>query len=436
MKKVLIISYYWPPAGGPGSQRAVKFAKYLPEFGWEPVVLTVRKGEFPYIDLTLSNDIPSSLKIFKTNSVEPFTLFKTFTGRKKRDLIPIGLLTSKKGGIRDRIAYWIRTNLFVPDARIGWIPLTYKFGLDIIKKERIDIIFTTSPPHSLQLSGYLLKRKTGLPWVTDLRDPWVDIRYYEHLNRFFMAEKLDTYFENKVLSSTNYLISINSRIIDHYLNKRNLKDYKAIPNGFDQIYFDKYAYKRDNLFKILHVGNWGNDQNSPELFAALKNIGILKKDFLNHLKVTNYGKVSADVMKSVRLYNLEKNFSSKDYIPYENMVREIVNSDLLLIIIARAEKNEMFISAKIFDYLGAKRPIFALAPLNGELAKLIKDHQAGFVIDYKNEELIESKIKKIYEYWLDNKDLNLKYVGIKKYERKILAKQLSSVLDKTWRRNV
>ena len=436
MKKVLIISYYWPPAGGPGSQRAVKFAKYLPEFGWEPVILTVRKGEFAYIDLTLFKDVPSNLKIYRTNSIEPFTLFKTFTGRNKGDLIPIGILTSKKGRIRDTVAYWIRSNLFVPDARIGWIPYAYKLGLDIIRKERIDIIFTTSPPHSLQLSGYLLKKRTGLPWVTDLRDPWVDIRYYEHLDRFFMAEKLDTCFENKVLSSTDYLISINSRIVDHYLNKRNLKDYKAIPNGFDQIYFDKFAYKRDNFFKILHVGNWGTDQNSPELFAALKRIGILKTHFLNHVKVTNYGKVSAEVMRSVRLNNLEKNFFSKQYIPYENMVREIVNSDLLLIIIARAEKNEMFISAKIFDYLGARRPIFALAPLNGELAKLMKDHQVGFVVDYNDEKLIESKIKKIYEYWLDNKDLNLKYVGIEKYERKNLAKQLSSILETTWRRNV
>jgi len=156
MKNVLIISYYWPPAGGPGSQRAVKFAKYLPQFGWQPIILTVLSGEFPYIDSTLTNDLSPKTKVFRTTAIEPYALYKILTSRNKEEKLPVSLLTQDKKGITERLSFWIRTNFFIPDARIGWIPSAVKKALDIIKKENISLVFTTSPPHSLQIIGWLI----------------------------------------------------------------------------------------------------------------------------------------------------------------------------------------------------------------------------------------------------------------------------------------
>ena len=172
MKKVLIITYYWPPAGGPGVQRVLKFAKYLPQFGWEPVILTVENGNFPAVDEGLLGEVPDNLKVYKTKTLEPFAIYNKLQGKDKTSAVDTFTITKSGKSFKDKLGNAIRSYFFIPDARKGWKPFAVKAGLDIIKKEKIDLIFSSSPPHSLQLIAKDLAKKTQLPSVADFRDPW------------------------------------------------------------------------------------------------------------------------------------------------------------------------------------------------------------------------------------------------------------------------
>jgi hypothetical protein len=191
MKKVLIITYYWPPAGGPGVQRVLKFVKYLPELGWQPLVLTVKKGEYPAIDETLAKNIPPECKVFKTNIFEPSDLYKRFLGMDDKAKIPTAVLADNNPGLKKQIANLIRLNFFIPDAKIGWKKFAVEEGLKIIETEKPDLIFSSSPPPTVHLIAKKLAAKTNLKWVADFRDPWTDIHYYEKQPRLFFAKYLD-----------------------------------------------------------------------------------------------------------------------------------------------------------------------------------------------------------------------------------------------------
>src|SRR5690606_13755203 len=201
LKKVLIITYYWPPAGGSGVQRVLKFAKYLPEFGWEPVILTVENGEYPALDSSFEDDIPKGMKVYKTKALEPFHVYKALTGQSRDSKIDTNILKSESENLREKISKWIRLNIFIPDARIGWMAYAVRQGMEIIENENISLIISTSPPQSLQLSAMRIARKSKKPWVADFRDPWTSIAYYQKSKRFALTKKLDHYLEKKVLQS-------------------------------------------------------------------------------------------------------------------------------------------------------------------------------------------------------------------------------------------
>ncbi len=212
MKKVLIITYYWPPAGGPGVQRVLKFVKYLPAFGWEPIILTVENGEYPAIDESLISEIPPNLKIYKTNSFEPFNIYKNITGQKGN--IPTHVLSkSENESLIQKFSKWIRANVFIPDARVGWSQSIVKEGEKIFEIEKPDLIFSSSPPHSLQIGAMKLAKKVNSKWITDLRDPWTDGFWQKDLKRTKYALKKDSKFELKVLQNADSVITVSDSIV-------------------------------------------------------------------------------------------------------------------------------------------------------------------------------------------------------------------------------
>ena len=231
MKKVLIITYYWPPSGGAGVQRALKFAKYLPEFGWEPVILTVENPDSPVDDTSLLNDIPKGTKVYKTKSLEPFELYKKFAGKKSDSKIPNDVLLNKKNlSLKVRLAQWIRLNLFIPDAKIGWKKYAVKKGLEIIKTENIDLIFTTSPPQTVALIGRKLSKLCGVKWIADFRDPWMEIVYYQNVNRTKLTKVVDSSLEKKVMNNADTIITISYDIADLIRGKAKDQNVVVIPN--------------------------------------------------------------------------------------------------------------------------------------------------------------------------------------------------------------
>jgi glycosyltransferase involved in cell wall biosynthesis len=213
MKKVLIITYYWPPGGGAGIYRVLKFAKYLPQFNWQPIILTVKQGTYPVIDHGLEKDVPSNCPVYRCKSIEPFGIYKKFTGRNSDEAIPDYVFYAKNS-LKDHISRWIRFNCFIPDSRMGWTPSAVKIGLKIIKTEHIDLIFSSSPPNTVQVIANQLARKSGIKWVADFRDPWTDALTYQGIRRSFLTTYIDHRLERNVLQRADAITCVNQDYID------------------------------------------------------------------------------------------------------------------------------------------------------------------------------------------------------------------------------
>jgi len=309
MKKVLIITYYWPPAGGPGIQRILKFAKYLPEFGWEPIILTVKNGEYPAIDESLLNEIPENCKVYATNSIEPNNLYRKLIGLKSNQKIPIAVLAEKNINRKKKVANWIRLNLFIPDAKIFWKPFAIKMGRQIINELKPDLIFSSSPPPTVHLIAKSLKKHSGIKWVADLRDPWIDIYYYDNLKKNKISTRLDKQFELSVLNNADELCTVSQDLVNIFKSKNNKLNIEIITNGFDPDDFsDLPQQDKFKKFTIAYAGKLNNQQNPVNLWKALQKLTNDFKDFSNDLQLVFMGNFVDEIHNSIKNYNLSSFF--------------------------------------------------------------------------------------------------------------------------------
>jgi len=427
---MLMICYYWPPAGGPGSLRAVKFARYLPQFGWEPVILTVQKGEFPYNDPSLEKDLSVKTRVYRTKSWEPFFLYKKMTHKKKDDRLPVGLLTLKKHNIREKITAWIRANIFVPDARIGWIPFAVNEGLKIIKKEKIDLVLTSSPPHSLQLIGLILKKISRLPWIADLRDPWTHIRYYQFIKRNVCISKIDQLIEKKVLREADHVTTVSPSLVSAFKSKENMFNNNKIsllPHGYDENDFRQVKRNQPIKFQITHTGNLLEHQNPKILWQSLKQILQQIPDFKDNLLIRFIGRTHPSILESIHYYGLTAFFQSQSFLPHNLIIQEIVDSSLLLVVIPEIEDNKGIITTKLLEYLGSRNPILIIGPQDGDVAKIISNISNSRICEYQNIDRCMEFIQKMYTAWKKKKLPILKQQKNPDYSRYEIAKTLSHI---------
>ncbi|MCF6271312.1 MAG: glycosyltransferase family 4 protein [Melioribacteraceae bacterium] len=426
MKKALIITYYFPPAGGAGVQRALKFVKYLPQFGWEPIVLTVENPDSPVDDTSLFGDIPEGTKVYKTKSLEPFELYKKFTGRKSDSKIPNDVLLNKENAtIKDKIANWIRLNIFIPDAKIGWKKHAVKKGLEIIKEENIDLIFTTSPPQTVALIGQTLAKHTGVKWIADFRDPWMEIVYYQNVKRNLVTTKIDSSLERKVLSNANGIITISTDMIRLFKSKVSNQHYHLIPNGFDESDFDDSELIKNDNFTIAYTGSISKDRVPYVLFSALDK--LINKDGIKNIRLNFAGRYCTEFMSEIKIHNLSKIADLKGFVPHNESTKILQSADALLLVIDNVNDNKGFLTGKLFEYMGSKRPIFAIGPVDGDANEFIKKSNSGAMVNYKDEEGAYSLLKEMYENWKNN---NSSYTfEAEKFSRKNLTKKLAEVFD-------
>ncbi len=233
MKKVLVITYYWPPAGGPGVQRILKFVKYLPQYGWQPVVLTVEKGDYPALDPSMLDEVPRECKVVHIPILEPHALYRRLTGKKPETNIPVAVLAQNKNlSGPERIMNWLRANVFLPDARVGWYFSASKRAIELIRSEKIDALLVTSPPHSLQLIGKRVREKTGIPFIADYRDPWTDIHYYQNMDRLSVSQNFDKRLETKALNAADRVVTVSPQLARKF-GEITTKPVKVIFNGYD-----------------------------------------------------------------------------------------------------------------------------------------------------------------------------------------------------------
>jgi glycosyltransferase involved in cell wall biosynthesis len=415
--KVLIITYYWPPAGGSGVQRWLKFVKYLQEYGIEPVVYTVDNVRYLKEDKTLLDDVPRNTKVLKHSILEPTDLL--FWKKKK----------SQKSGIsnisQNRFLSFIRGNFFIPDPKVFWVNSSVKFLQKYLNSNKVDAIISTGPPHSMHLIAQKLHEKNKLKWIADFRDPWTDLYYNKDFSEHSFAKKKNKILEKSVLKNADCVLTVSESLKEQFsINARRVE---VITNGYDNEIRSAEDTVLDKMFTISYIGLLPKQSNPKLFFKVLQELCSQNEDFKNDLKLNFIGDISDDVRVEVLKNNLEKNTSFKGYVDHEKAIEFQNKAQVLLLLIPNIEKSKGILTGKLFEYLIAKRPILAIGPEDGDLAEIIKETDSGTLIDFSNREQLSSEILKFYhQYQKGNLKVNSKNIG--KYHRKELTKKLAFII--------
>lgn len=425
MKKVLIITYYWPPAGGPGVQRILKYAQYLPDFGWQPIILAPKRGEYPGLDPLLEKKIPKNCIVYKTNIIEPGALYKKFVGFKKDQHIPVAVLTEKNLSWKKKLANWVRLNLFIPDAKIGWRFSALRMADKIIKKHNPDIIFSSSPPPSVHLIARKIAAKYNKKWVADFRDPWTKIHYYNQLPKFKLSQYIDNFLEKKTLQKATKVTTVNRDFFDTIYENKEI----IISNGYDSNDFPKLEPFKNKKFNICYTGSLKTRQFVQSLFSSLRDL-CLEENTLNLLQINFFGNVDPDVKQKIIDMNINCQIEFKGFMAHEIILSEIMKADLLLIIIGKSERASHIFSTKVFEYLYARKPIIAVGQKGSSVDKLIQKTNSGKLFDYEDSIGIKKYIIEIIDTWKNNEPfISFNNTEIEKYERKALTKKLVDIFE-------
>jgi glycosyltransferase involved in cell wall biosynthesis len=428
MPKVLIISYYWPPAGGPGVQRVLKFVKYLRQFDWEPFVLTVKNGEFHAIDYSLARDIPEGIHVFKTSSIEPGSLYRKFVGINTRDSIDVAVLTEENPGWKKRISNWIRLNCFIPDAKIGWKPFAVHTGKKIIKQVHPDIIFSSSPPPTVHLIAQKLARWSGIKWVADFRDPWINIYHYHKAPKCRLAKRIDVRLENKVRQRADRIITVSEGF---FKTHTSTPEY-VISNGFDDDDYqpppDKKFSHNHKKFTICYMGSLKARQYIDTFFNVLEDIQSKYPDKKPQITLKFIGRIPPFIESKIRKKNIDVEFEFAGYLDHHKALQDAAHADMLLLIIGKSHISKSILTGKLFEYLMLAKPILAYGPLKGAAHRVLMQTKSGEMFDYQDlsgpAEFIEKQIIR----WRKGKtELPIDHFEIKKYSRKEQTRQLVEI---------
>jgi glycosyltransferase involved in cell wall biosynthesis len=421
-KKVLIITYYWPPAGGSGVQRWVKMAKYLEEFNISPIILTVQEAyaAYPVVDQSFNIDISNSIEVIKTKSRNYYSFFKIFNKQYK---VPQGGVGNKsKSSIFQYISLFIRNHIFVPDPRIGWNKYALKEAKKIITEKNIDIFITTSPPHSTQLIGLELKKwRSDLQWLADFRDPWTDIFYYKDLKHTFISDYLNKKKEIDVLSKSN-LISVVSPNMKNIFESKGIDEskIKVIPNGFDESDFKDKNLLKNSKFTISYIGIANAHYDISSFIKALEKFGETHDYQLNII-----GEFTDELLSKINNTKVIKNINFLGYLPHKEAVKYTNSSDLLLLVIPNVPNNKLIYTGKLFEYIASDNPILCIGPKNGDAEIVIEKNKFGKSFEY-------TEVSKIYDFIcsVSNGDFrrNTNINDVNKYSRKNLAYEFSKLI--------
>ncbi len=429
LKKVLIITYYWPPAGGVPVQRWVKMTKYLRKFGWEPVIYTVTAGEYPVLDSTLAQQIPGDIQVIKTPIREPYTIYKQLLGYKKDEKVNAGFLhEKKKQGVMQNLAVWVRGNFFIPDARKFWIKPSVKYLTNYLKNNPVHAIISTGPPHSMHLIAAGVKQNTGIPWIADFRDPWTKIDYYSELKLSAAADKKHHQLEKKVLTEADKVVTVSWQWADDF-NKINNGNTEVITNGFDAADFDTQPKTLFDGFVLHHVGMINKARNPELLWAALEALCNEHQDFNRDLQIRFTGKSDYSVLDYLKKYHLENKLFHAGQVDHAVAIDAMQRSTVLLLLLNDTQDILGRIPAKLFEYLAAKRPVLAIGNPEGDAAKIIRETQAGIVADFKDIEAIKSAVLFMYKQFQQN-TLRVDAGAIDHYSREQNAKSFADLLNR------
>lgn len=387
MKRLLIITYYWPPTGGSGVQRWVKFSKYLPQFGWQPVIYTPENPEQLAIDKSLLSDIPDCAEIIKTHISEPYEIYRRLTGSrgKAQEVNP---LNAQKKSLGKRISLWLRGNLFIPDPRIWWVRPSVRFLTKYLREHPVDAVVTTGPPQSMHLIGRGLKRRLGVKWIADFRDPWTEMFYYKHLSLSRFSDRRHRRLEQSVLDEADLVIAVSPPVARDFAAK-TATPVKLITNGFDEDDFAAPVEPRtDGKFTLVHTGLFASDGNPLNLWDALAAKCREDSAFRSRLQIRLAGKTDPEIISAIRERGLGDNLVNLGYLPHEQTVAEQRSADILLLPLRQEPEYAKVLPGKIFEYIAARRPVLGIGQSDGAAAAVLRDAGAGEMFGWDEKEAL------------------------------------------------
>ncbi|NQV17873.1 MAG: glycosyltransferase [Armatimonadetes bacterium] len=421
MKRALIITYYWPPSGGSGVQRWLKFVKCLPGFGWMPTVITTEDGDYPAIDESLLKDVPSIIKVIRTKTPTFGKLFQKVIGEK----VPYGSLnTDKDDSFLRRISIWMRLNFIIPDARKIWNKQAFQAATKELQSTKYDVLITTGPPHSTHLVGLKLKKKFKIKWLTDFRDPWTKMGYLKNVKRWKISTFFDSILERKVIDNCDSAIAVSKKIMDDF---NNINKIHLITNGYDYEDFKHIKILKHNKNFTLNYFGTIPSESSP--IPILKAVNLLYEKKINNIHLNFYGNVSDVVKIELKEYDENNLITFHSYFPHNEMLNLLVNSSILLLIINKVKNNKGILTGKIFEYIGSGVPILGIGPEDGEAAQILKETESGKMFFYDKIEEITEFIEEKFNDWKNRKKriINKK---VENYSRINLTKKLAEILNK------
>ncbi|MCK0179370.1 glycosyltransferase family 4 protein [Flavobacteriaceae bacterium S0862] len=424
-KKVLIIAYYWPPAGGPGVQRWLKFIKYLPEFDIEPIVYIPMNPNYPIIDESLVDEIPNDLTIIRQPIVEPYKLASKISNGQS-DTISKGIIPDKKKqSVVERLMLFVRGNFFIPDARKKWVKPSVNYLSTYIRDYNIDTIITTGPPHSLHLIGEQLKSRLDIKWIADFRDPWTTIGYHKKLKLLPMAKKKHKFLESKVLNAADSIVVTSNNTKQNFLSLTK-KPIKVITNGYD--YESISNVELDAKFSLAHIGSLLSDRNPEVLWRVLEELVTNNKIFASMLQLNFVGSVSKDVLRSLEEHNLSQYVNLIGYVPHAEAVKHQRKSQILLLIEIDSEETKCIIPGKLFEYMVSNRPILAIGPKGSDVHDILRTTNTGNYFLYSDQDAIKEVILDMFQAFRSD-ELKSNAIGLLQYSRKSLTKKLAELIN-------
>ncbi len=427
MKRVLIVTYYWPPSGGPGVQRWLKFVKYLRQFNIEPIVVTVdeKKASYPVFDNSLESEIPEGIKVYRTNSFEPLKLFSSVF---KKEKVPYaGIPDRDKMSFIGKTSLYIRANYFIPDARKGWNKYAFKKCCEIIESEKIDAVITSSPPHSTQLIGLQLKEKYNLKWLVDLRDPWTEIYYYDKFHHTERAKKIDLKYETDVLNKSDFITVTSEQTASRFAKKLvgDPKKISVITNGFDEEDFSNIHLLPQEKFTITFLGTiniqFGIEHFVEAILQVKKNHPNipLRLKFVGNMDLATRSLLESKISDCIELI---------EYVPHKESIQHICSAQLLLLVIPKG-KNEGTVPGKTFEYMAAKRNILCLAPKDSSAGKIIESSATGKSFLHEDVSGIAAYISEMMLRWEQGDDCSVNNNNFKQYSRQNQTALLAQLLN-------
>lgn len=424
MKRVLIIAYYWPPSAGSGVQRWLKFAKYLPQNNWQPVIYTPSNPDFSLQDNDLLKEIPSEVEILKTKIWEPYHIGRALLGQKKSAANSTGIVSKKEGGLKSYLSNWIRGNLFIPDPKVFWVKPSIKYLKEYLSKNPIDAVVSTGTPHSMHLIAKGICKELRLPWVADFRDPMsqLDMLKSYHISSFRFKKYLS--IEQSILKSAD-VVTTTSEVWRNDFEALGAKKAVCITNGYDESDFT-FEVEPYSDFVISHFGLLNHLRNPISLWKSISELCEENENFNKRVKIHLGGSIDPSNIDEIRsLPHLSSKLKVFDYLSHQEVIKEYMKSSVLLLLLFNSKSGVGNIPGKLFEYLASQKDIIAFGPGDGDSKRIINETRAGAFFDYNTG---VGEIKQYLLKLVTNNNTNSK-IDTSQFTRQKLTKQYSNILN-------